>query len=178
MVEAWLIAAATLFPLIVLKVLMAPIFKGKFGMVLKAGIGVGAAIGAAATVSICPALGLVIAVVAIILGEFFGTLGIYFGASIPFIGTSIQSAIAPISGVLMLILILNAVLFVFHILSILEILPVIGTIILIANIAIPLIIVGLIWGSHSSSIAGITNCFGLGKGPVKIPGTGGISIGT
>ena len=177
MVEAWLIAVATLFPLIVLKVLMGPMLKGKMGMIIKAGIGVGAAVAAAATSSTCPALGLVIAVVAIILGEFFGTLGVYFGPSIPWIGGSIQSAIAPISGVLMLILILNVVLFVLHILSILEIIPIIGTIIFIANIAIPLIIVGLIWGSYVSNIAGITQCFGLGSGPVKIPGTGGISIG-
>ena len=178
MVDAWLIAAATLLPLIVLKVLLGPMLKGKMGMIIKAGIGVGAAVAAAATSTTCPALGLIIAVAAIILGEFFGTLGVYFGQNIPFIGGSIQSAISPISGVLMLILILNVVLFVLHILSILEILPIIGTIILIANIAIPLIIVGLIWGSYVQSISGITSCFGLGKGPIAVPGTEGIKIGT
>ncbi len=176
MVEAWLIAAATLFPVIALKVLLHPMLKGTFGMIVKIIIGIGAAIGAATVSTFCPALGLVLAVVAIILGEFFGALGVYFGPSLPWIGPSIGSAIAPISSSLWLILVLTLILFVLHILSILEIIPVIGTIIFIANIVIPLIILYLIWGSYVNGISGLSSCFG-GK-PVAIPGTGGIKIGT
>ena len=176
MVEAWLIAAATLFPVIALKVLLHPIFKGTMGMIFKLIIGIGSAIGAAMISSTCPALGLVLAVVAIILGEFFGALGVYLGPSIPWIGSSIGIAIAPISGSLLVILILTVVLFVLHILSILDIIPVIGTIIFIANIVVPLIILALIWNSYVGAISGLSSCFG--GGPVAIPGTGGVKIGT
>ena len=70
MVEAWLIAAATLIPILVLRVLMHKMMEGMFGLIIKVAVGIGAAIGAAVTASFCPALGLVLAVTAIILGDF------------------------------------------------------------------------------------------------------------
>jgi hypothetical protein len=177
MVEAWLIAAATLFPVFVLKILLHPILKGTFGMILRAVMGIGAAIGAATTTSFCPALGLMLAVTAIILGDFFGALGVWLGPSIPWIGGAIGQAIAPISGVLWWIIILSVIEFVLHFLVIFDIIPIIGTILFIAQIAIPLIIIWLVWGNYVNAVGGVTSCFG-GKGPVEVPGTGGIQIGT
>ena len=181
MVEAWLIAAATLFPIITLKVLLHAALEGPLGLVIKTIIGLGAAIGAAATSTFCPALGLVLAVAAIILGELPGVLGVWLGPLIPpvggiQIGAAIGQAIAPISGVMWWILILSAVAFILHFLAVLDLVPVIGTIVFIAQIVIPLIIVWLIWGSYVDAIGGITSCFG-GGGPVEVPGTGGVQIG-
>jgi len=177
MVETWLIAAATLFPILTLKFLLSSLMKGTLGMILKAAIGIGAAIGAAATASFCPALGLILVVIAIMYGELFGALGVFLGPNIPWIGGAIGQAVAPISGFLWLILILNVVLFILHLLSIFDIIPVIGTIMFIASIVIPIVIVWLIWSNYVDAVGGIMNCFG-GGGPVEVPGTGGIKIGT
>ncbi|MCD6575754.1 MAG: hypothetical protein J7K73_01185 [Nanoarchaeota archaeon] len=176
MVEAWMIAAATLFPVITLKFLLGSLMKGTFGLILKAAIGIGAAIGAAAVASFCPGLGLFLAVLAIIFGEFFGALGVFLGPKIPWIGASIGQAIAPISGVLWWILILNIVLFILHLLAIFDIIPIIGTIMFIATLVIPIIILWLIWGSYVDAMSGVMSCFG--GGPAELPGTGGIKIGT
>ncbi|MCD6547484.1 MAG: hypothetical protein J7K22_02940 [Nanoarchaeota archaeon] len=172
-----LIALATLGPLIFLKIVFSQVTKGVFGILLKLAVGFGAAIAISYVSPICPALALLLVAVAIIFGEFFGTLALYLGPHIPFIGDSVAAAISPIQHVIFIILILNVVLFILNILTIFSFIPVVGWIIPILDIVIPLIIVYLIWNSYSQGIAGIKECFGMGSS-VEVPGTGGIKIGT
>lgn len=176
MVESWMIAAATLIPLLFLKFLFSQFAKGIVGLIIKIIIGIGAAVGAAFVSGFCQPLALFIVIVAIILGEFFGALAVYFSSNIPFIGGKISSAILPIKPFLFIILVLTVILFIIHLLSIFEIIPIIGWILIILNIVIPIVIISLIWKSYVGSIGGISECFG--GGPIEVPGTGGIKIGT
>ena len=176
MVAPWIYALVTLVPIIILKLMVVNAVKGWIGIVLKVGMGIGAAIGAAAVASYCPALGMFLIVVAIILGEFFGVLALYLGPMIPWIGDVIAPIIEPISGSLYIFLILTIILFVLHILEALAIVPVVGIIILILSIVIPIIMIWMIWGAYTDAISGIAACFGGTR--TAIPGTGGISIGT
>lgn len=178
MVASWLIAAVAIVPIIIFKILFINKIEGWLGILLKVGVGLGAAVGAVAVSSFCPALGFFMIVVAIILGELFGVIALYVGPMIPWIGQSIAPVIEPISGTLMIFLILNIILFVLHILKILAIVPIVGTIVLILGIVIPLVIIWLIWGKYVDAFSGLTSCFGGGSGRIAIPGTGGISIGT
>lgn len=174
---SWLIAAVTLIPIIFLKFMLGSVLKGMFGLLIKLGIGFGAAFGAAAVSSTCPPLGLVLIVFAIIIGEFFGALGAFLGPKLPFIGSAIEPAVAPIASNLYIILILSAILFVFHFLSILQLIPGIGTIIMIVNLAIPIIIIALIWTSYTGAIGGISDC--IGTQMFRVPGVEGeVGIGT
>lgn len=174
---SWLLAAFTLIPIVFLKFMLGGVLKGIPGILIKLGVGFGAAFGAAAVSSTCPPLGLVLIVFAIIIGEFFGALGAFLGPSLPWIGSAIEPAVAPISGTLYIILILTVILLILHILSILAIIPIIGTIILILNLAIPIIIIALIWTSYTGAIGGISDC--LGNGMISIPGVRGrVGIGT
>ncbi len=174
---SWLFAAFTLIPIIFLKFMLGSMLKGIPGLLIKLGIGFGAAFGAAAVSGACPPLGLVLIVFAIIIGEFFGALGAFLGPRLPWIGAAIEPAVAPIAGSLYLILILTVVLFILHILSILAIIPVIGTIIMIANLAIPIIILAIIWTSYTGAIGGISDCLG-DVGLISIPGIrGDVGIG-
>ncbi len=175
-IMSWLFAAFTLIPIIVLKFMLKSTLKGIPGLLIKLGIGFGAAFGAAAVSGSCPQLGLVLIVFAIIMGEFFGTLGAFLGPRLPWIGSAIEPAVAPISGSLYILLILTLILFILHILSILAIIPIIGTIILIADLVIPLIIIAIIWSSYTGAIGGISDC--IGGGLISIPGIrGDVGIG-
>ena len=71
---------------------------------------------------------------------------------------------------------LNILLFIFHLLRMFEIIPVIGWVIFVMNLVIPLVILFMIWGSYVNTISGISQCFG--GVPTEVPGTGGIRIGT
>ncbi len=178
MAAAWIFALISLMPIIVLKVILGHVLEGKIGMFIKIGVGLGATIAAAAVSSFCPALGLYLVLVAIIMGELFGAIGAFLGPHIPWIGVSISAAIDPISGVIWWLLVLSIVLTVLHILSIFSLIPVINIIIMIANIAIPLIMLWLVWGAYVDAVKVIPACFGLGGGPTEIPLTGGVKIGT
>ena len=149
--------------------------QGLMRLIITLAIGVGMLIGAVFAAPACAPVATVLLIGAIIFGGFPVVLLFMFAGSLPFIGTTLAGVLAPISGLLFILLILAIVEFIVHILAIFALIPILGIVILILNIALPLIQLFLLWGVFSAAFGGLATC-----APVTgtaIPGTGGISIG-
>jgi len=149
--------------------------QGLIRFLLTLGIGFGMLIGAVFVAPICSPAATILVVGAIIFGGMPVVIMFMFVGGIPYIGPALGAVIEPISGMLWGILIITIVEFIMNILSIFIVVPIIGLIILILNIALPLIILWLMWAPFSGAFANLTTCINP-EGTV-IPGTGGISIG-
>jgi hypothetical protein len=149
--------------------------QGLMRLIITLVIGLGMLGGAAAIAPTCAPAAIILVVGAIVFGGLPVVVLFMFAGSIPFLGPAFAGVLEPISGLLFILLILAIVEFIVHILSILAIVPILGMVVIILNIALPLIQLFLLWGPFSDGFANLTRCFDI-TGQV-IPGTGGISIG-
>lgn len=162
---------------IMIKFFMGMLLKeqGILRLIITLVIGFGMLIGATFIAPICPAAATILVIGAILFGGLPVVIMFMYVGGIPYIGTALAGIISPISGVLWTILIISIVEFVMHILSIFIVIPIIGWVVLILDIALPIIELVILWAPFSGAFADLTKCFTIAG--TKIPGTGGISIG-
>jgi hypothetical protein len=149
--------------------------QGLFRLLITIGIGLGMLIGATFVAPTCAPLAIILVTGAIIFGGLPIVVMFMFVGAIPFIGASLATVIAPISGMLWVLLIITIVEFIVSILHILALVPIINIIIIALAIILPIIELVILWAVFSGAFADVTTCFSLAG--TKIPGTGGISIG-
>ena len=164
---------------VAMKFFASQMFKGWMGLIIQAGLGLGLAFAASFVSNWCPALGTILVAAAIVLGGVVGILSLMFGSNIPWIGAAIAEAVSPIEGVLMILLALAVLEIILNIVSILEIIPGLGTVLFVIHIALPIIQLAVMWAAFSGAWADLPDCiFTEGGRTGAIPGTGGIHIGT
>jgi hypothetical protein len=156
------------------------IFKGIPGLLMQAGIGMGLVTTASSVAGFCPALASVLVSGAIVVGGPAAIIALMIFQNVPFIGGAIAGVMEPFTGSLIFLLIISIVHAVLKALGPMELIPVIGIIVLVANVLVPVIILAVLWTPFSDGFAGLPSCIGLSDSSVsgQVPGTGGVSIGT
>lgn len=166
---------------IVLRFFISKMFGGMLGLLIKAGIGIGLAIGASFAAKYCASLGVIMVAAAIIIGGLFGIVVLMGAQYLPWIGGAISTALTPFNAIMWTLLILAIVHFVIEILSVIfALVPILNIIAIILSIAIPLIMLYLMWAPFGDAFASLPKCIGIGEGQTSgpVPGTGGVMIGT
>jgi hypothetical protein len=170
------IAAAIL---VIANFMFGNLFKGKAGILIEVGAGIGLVVAAGLVSGFCSPLGTILVVAAILIGGIAGIIGIFIAGSIPVVGGMLSGIVSPFMGILYIVLAIAIAKFIIKILSAFAAIPVLGIVILILEIVVPLIQLYFIWSLFSGAFVDLPNCFGWtgGMSP-EIPGTGGIRIGT